>query len=235
MKNARNSVMNGSVNRKPAKPWLSRAFLRPPGTRLAVVTEVTVASLMSFETSTQGPAAGAAGPRWLLSGDRQALLLGIVDHRILPRLERRCRTLALVDRLALDRITGGAYVLLDRRPLPVLVDDVGHRGVDLVDLLAAVERVLLVQPGGVVEHRVERREQEPLVGEHLHRLLLRKDPARELGRCGGFLARLQDGQRRAAPVARRLVARVPHRQRLGLPLALGALGVVLQEDRPPGR
>src|ERR687890_128005 len=133
MKNARNSTMNGAVNMNPARPWRSpRALRRPPGTRFAV-TEVTVASLMSL-----GPRRPAARPRsrgraasGLLACDRQALLLGVVDDGIPPRLERGRGALALVDRFALDVIALGGDVLVDRRPLPALVHQVRHVGVDL--------------------------------------------------------------------------------------------------------
>src|SRR3954470_14884595 len=99
MKNARNSSMKGTVNRKPVMPCRPAFLRRRPGIRLAVVTEVTVASLMSSEPSwEEGPAAAGGPPHSLLSGDRQALLLGVVDDRVLPGLERRRGALALVDR-----------------------------------------------------------------------------------------------------------------------------------------
>src|SRR3954463_1784441 len=103
---------------------------------------------------------GWAGASYLLACDGQTLLLGVVDDRVLPGLQRRRGALALVDGLALDVVALRGDVLEDRRPLPGLVDQAGHLRVDLVDLLPAVERVLLVQPLRVVEHRVHRGEQE---------------------------------------------------------------------------
>src|SRR5690349_9860377 len=111
----RNSTMKGSVNRNPASPWRFPAFcLRPPGARAALGGAVTVTSVMSChvmrEVGRGGPPRRAP-PRRLLALDRQALLLGVADDGILPRLQRRRGAGPRVDGLALDRIALGVDVL----------------------------------------------------------------------------------------------------------------------------
>src|SRR5690349_18997044 len=148
MNSPRNSTMNGSVKRKPATPCrLPAFFLRRPGARVVVgAGAVAVAMSVRGGVGEGGARRRRAPSDDLLPCDRHALLLGVVDDGGLPRLECRGGTVALGDARALDGVALRVHELVDRIPLPGRVHGVRGRLVDLVHLLAAVERIRLVLP-----------------------------------------------------------------------------------------
>src|SRR6478609_4441824 len=216
--------------RKITKNGRTKAYAAPYWRRLAAVTrgrrdaESTDGAFSTAVDMGAFPGAGRVVPAPVaagtsMSGDREALVFGVLDGCVLPGLQS-CNGVGLVGEcLAEGLVEVRVDVIHEGQPAEVGTDRLRDLGKLLVHLLAAVEVRLLVDEGGILQDLVQRREQVLLGGELERGLLVGVDEQGELGGGDLVLAELEHGIGRAAPVAGHGLAGIPLREVRGPPLA----------------